>query len=162
MVVRKIGEADLKQCLAIYNYYIENSCHTFEERPLTPAQFKERAQRISQTFPFFVAEQKGAVLGYGYLDSFNDRSAYRFTADLSLYVGKERLRQGIGSALLAELENRARQAGLKNMISVITSSNENSLRFHEKHGFLCRGELENVGFKFGKWLSVKYYQKELL
>ena len=108
MRIRKIGKADIAQCLAIYNYYIKNTCHTFEED-----------------------------------------------------VDKEFLCRGIGGELLAALEREARRAGIENLVSLITSENENSLRFHERHGFSCAGELKNVGLKFGQRHSVKYYLKSL-
>lgn len=161
MRIRKIGKADIAQCLAIYNYYIENTCYTFEEEPLGAAQFAERAERIARVYPYYVAAEGNKVLGYGYLDSFNERSAYRITADVSLYVDKEFLCRGIGGELLAALEREARRAGIENLVSLITSENENSLRFHERHGFSCAGELKNVGLKFGQRHSVKYYLKSL-
>ena len=85
----------------------------------------------------------------------------QLTADVSLYVDKEFLCRGIGGELLAALERDARRAGIENLVSLITSENENSLRFHERHGFSCAGELKNVGLKFGQRQSVKYYRKSL-
>lgn len=113
MRIRKIGKADIAQCLAIYNYYIKNTCHTFEEEPLGAAQFAERAERIARVYPYYVAAEGDKVLGYGYLDPFNERSAYRITADVSLYVDKEFLCRGIGGELLAALEREARRAASK-------------------------------------------------
>lgn len=49
----------------------------------------------------------------------------------------------------------------KHSIPIITSENEKSLRFHEKHGFAKRGELVGVGYKFGKTLGVYYYSIKL-
>lgn len=161
MVIRKVCKDDVVQCLAIYNYYIENTCITFEEKPLTYKQFERRVVRIAERYPFFVAVEKDKVLGYAYLDAFNDRSAYRYTADLSIYVDKDFLHNGTGSRLLAETEDAAKRAGIETLIAIVTASNENSMRFHARHGFICRGTLENVGYKFGKWLSVSYYQKTI-
>ncbi len=161
MQIRSIREADVKQCLAIYNDYIANTCYTFEEALLEPEQFRGRVFRITRRFPYFVAVRDGQVLGYAYLDAFHERSAYRYTADLSVYVDRRCVQMGVGSVLLAEIERSAKEVGLKNIISVIASCNEGSVRFHEKHGFRCMGELENVGYKFHQWLSVQYYQKML-
>lgn len=161
MRIRSICEKDMGQCLAIYNYYIENTCYTFEEALLEPEQFRGRVSRITRRFPYFVAVRDGQVLGYAYLDAFHEHSAYRYTADLSVYVDRRCVQMGVGSVLLAEIERSAKEVGLKNIISVIASCNEGSVRFHEKHGFRCMGELENVGYKFHQWLSVQYYQKML-
>lgn len=84
MIIRNIKKEDIRRCVEIYNYYIINSTATFEEQPLTEAQFAERVKRISADYPYLVAEEDGKVVGYAYLDKYNERSAYRFTADLSI------------------------------------------------------------------------------
>lgn len=127
----------------------------------THAEFEERLKRISSRYPFLVAEDSGAVTGYAYLDTFNTRSAYRFTADLSIYVDKSALHKNTGSSLYRELEKQAVQSGITNIISIITSENKGSIRFHKKMGFRRRGLLKNVGIKFGRRLSIVYYQKKL-
>lgn len=159
MTVCAAEKRDLVQCLNIYNYYIENSCWTFEEAPLTESLFETRAANITEQYPFFVVRESGRVLGYGYLDKFSDRSAYRYTADLSLYVDRAHVGEGIGRMLFCELEREAARSGIRNIISIVTSSNAASIRFHEKNGFRLMGELEHVGCKFGRWHSVRYYQK---
>lgn len=117
--------------------------------------------KIADNFPFLVAVENNEVIGYAYLNAFNKRSAYRYTADLSLYLNKDYCHKGIGNFLYCEVEKQAKQFGIKNLISIITAQNENSLRFHEKMGFLYIGELKEVGYKFNQWLSVKYYQKRI-
>ena len=76
---------DLARCLEIYNYYIENTVITFEETPLSAEAWTDRIRRIRDAYPFLVAEEDGVIVGYAYLDSYNSRSAYRYTADLSIY-----------------------------------------------------------------------------
>mgnify|MGYP004526949329 CR=1 FL=1 len=160
--VRNIGAPDdIAACLEIYNYYIKNSTATFEEEPLSLDVFSRRIEKITRKYPFFVAENDGKVIGFAYLAEFNDRSAYRFTADLSVYLSHDEISRGVGSALLAAVEKAGKEIGIKQIISIITSENEKSLRFHEKHGFVKRGELVDVGYKFGRPLGVYYYQKTL-
>ena len=160
-IIREFEKGDISECFSIYKYYIENTCITFEETPPTIKEFEARVEKIANRFPFLVAVTDNTVVGFAYLDTFNERSAYRFTADLSIYLDKNYCHKNIGSRLYLELEKRAKLSGIKNIISLITAQNENSLRFHEKMGFQCVGELNNVGFKFDQWLSVKYYQKQL-
>ncbi len=152
---------DIDRCLEIYNYYIENTTITFEEEKLKRQAFTERIAGIRKGYPFLVAETEGKVAGYAYLDKYHERSAYRYTADLSIYLDKEVSGHGIGEMLLEEIEKRAAQAGIRNIISLITQENERSVRFHEKHGYVKKGELEQVGLKFGRWLNVLFYQKEV-
>ncbi len=154
-------EADPARCLAIYNTYILHSTATFEEEPLTLAAFTARLRRITAQYPFLVAEEDGLVLGYAYLDQYNDRSAYRYTADVSIYLDEAVTAKGIGGQLLAALEQAAAAQGLRTLVSIITEENTGSLHFHEKHGFVRKGQLDRVGLKFGRWLGVWFLQKEL-
>ena len=161
-VIRKIGKpGDCEACLEIYNYYIKNSTATFEEEPFSLDSYSRRIEKITEKYPFFVAENDGKVIGFAYLAEFNDRSAYRFTADLSIYLSHSEISRGVGGMLLSAVETAGKEIGIKHIISIITGENEKSLRFHEKHGFVQRGELVDVGYKFGKILSVYYYQKTL-
>ncbi len=161
MTIENICDDDVAACLSIYGYYITDTCVTCEEAIPSLAEFTERVKRITAKYPFLVAKENGKVIGYAYLDTFNPRSAYRITADLSIYLDKDCAHHGTGTALYREIENLARAQGVENIISIITATNENSIRFHEKNGFSCMGTLENVAIKFGQPLSVKYYQKRI-
>ena len=159
--IRNLKQTDIAQCLEIYNYYIESSTATFEEEKLSLNEFSERLKRIAAEFPFFVAEENGKISGYAYLDHYNTRSAYRYTADLSIYLARNAVSRGTGGMLLEAVESAGAKRGIKNIISLVTEENEVSCRFHEKHGFEKMGKLESVGFKFGKWLGVYFYQKQI-
>ncbi len=161
MTIRDIRGGDIARCLEIYNYYIEKTTVSFEEKPLPLGEFTERVERIARRYPFIVADDGVKIVGYAYLDSFHERSAYRYTADLSIYLDKELLAKGTGGLLLDEIERRGKSAGITNIISIITEENARSVSFHSKHGFSLVGRLEKVGVKFGRTLDVLYYQKTL-
>ena len=88
-------------------------------------------------------------------------TAYRCTADLSIYVDRACRGSGVGQKLYAEIERLGRERGIENLISIITSDNEGSLRFHRKNGFTEIGVMPAVAFKFGKYLDVSFFQKHL-
>lgn len=100
-------------------------------------------------------------MGYAYLSAFNERSAYKITADLSVYVDKKNLGDGIGEKLFFEIEKLAEERGFKNLVSIITAENERSKKFHEKNGFVLVGKLDDVAYKFNKFVGVEYYKKTL-
>lgn len=160
-VIRKAELKDCGACVGIYNYYIENTTVTFEETPLTVEEFEARFLRITEKYPFFVAEEDGKTVGYAYLDTFNPRSAYKKTTDLSIYIDKNVVSKGLGSLLLNKIEKEAEAHGFENIISLVTEENTASVIFHEKHGFKHAGRLEKVGVKFGKELDVLFLQKRL-
>lgn len=157
-----IAPEDIAACTELYNYYIENTCITLEEEPVTPEEFGARAARITKNYPYIVARDgAGKPVGFAYLDVFNPRSAYRCTADLSIYVDRACRGSGVGQKLYAEIERLGRECGIENLISIITSDNEGSLRFHRKNGFTEIGVMPAVAFKFGKYLDVSFFQKHL-
>lgn len=162
VLITELKDEDIRACLDIYNYYIENSCFTLEEESVGYDEFKSRVDRITEKYPFIVAKDgDGCVLGYAYLDIFNSRSAYRITADLSIYISHSYLGRGVGKLLLNETEKRARLSGIENIVSLITSENRASAAFHKKNGFVFEGELKDVAIKFGKYQSLSFYRKAL-
>lgn len=160
--IRPLELKDIEMCLEIYNRYIKNTTITFEETPLTLSEFTERINGITERYPFLVAEEGERILGYAYFDVFNSRSAYRHTADLSIYLDSDCRSKGIGTMLYTELENLAPKYEISNVVSIITEGNEGSVAFHEKNGFSFKGKLDNVGVKFKKNLSVFFYQKRIV
>ena len=109
-----------------------------------------------------MAELDGVVVGYAYLDKYNERSAYRYTADLSVYLDKNCVAKGTGSLLYERVERAAGDMGIRNIVSLVTEENEHSKAFHTRHGFDTVGTLSKVGVKFGRWLDVVLFQKKIL
>lgn len=162
VTLASIAPEDIAACTELYNYYVENTCITLEEEPVTPEEFGARAARITKDYPYIVAHDgAGKPVGFAYLDVFNPRSAYRCTADLSIYVDRACRGSGVGQKLYAEIERLGRERGIENLISIITSDNEVSLRFHRKNGFTEIGVMPAAAFKFGKYLDVSFFQKHL-
>ena len=105
-----------------------------------------------------VAEVDGHVAGYASLSPFRDKEAYKDTTEISLYVSKDSRGGGIGRKLMEEILGRATQLNYHVIIAGITTGNEGSVRLHEKYGFEFIGRFKEVGFKFGEWQSVDFYQ----
>ena len=112
-------------------------------------------------WPFLVVEEEGAVVAYAYATQFRDRQAYARTCENSIYVAKDAIRKGIGSALLADLIEAARASGFHQMIAVIGGGELASVALHAKLGFIERGRMKDVGFKFGRTLDTVYMQLSL-
>ena len=160
-MVRDLIENDIIELTDIYNYYIENTNTTFEEVKLSYDAFKRRCEDIMKIYPFLVYEEQGEVLGFAYLDKFSIRPSYRFTASLSIYVKKTELRKGIGEILYKRLEAKAINMGIRNIVAIISSDNNESLNFHSKMEFRVDGVFRNFGYKFGEWLGVYYMTKSI-
>jgi len=162
--LRDATPQDMPDCRAIYNHYVQNSTVTFDERPLTQAQFRAKLSHIQKEGnPWLVATSpSGEILGYAYVGMYRDRSAYRYTVEDSIYLAPAATGKGIGRALLAELLVRARAAGRREVIAIIADKGaEGSIALHERLGFREQGRMGRVGFKFDRWLGTIFLQKSL-
>lgn len=160
--VRSALDRDAAGIAAIYNHYIEHSTATFEEQRLSPEQLARRMHSVAAAgLPWLLAEREGAVVGYAYATPWRERTAYRHSVEVSGYVHPDRARAGAGSLLYRALIEQLRHGGKHSLIGVVTLPNAASAAFHEKMGFVQVAHLRQVGFKFGRWLDVGYWQKLL-
>lgn len=160
--VREAIEQDLPDVREIYNHYVANSTVTFDEAPWTLAVVRAKYSKVRELgYPFLVAvSPNGVVLGFAYVYPWKDKAAYRFTVENSIYLGPASTRKGLGTALMGELLDRAKAAGVREVIAVIADRGaESSIALHERFGFLATGSMGRVGFKFGRWLGVVMMQK---
>jgi phosphinothricin acetyltransferase len=135
-----------------------NTTATFDLVPRSPERQLAWFAEHVPPYPVIVWEENGDVLGWGSISPFSPRPAYRFTAELSIYVHQTARRRGIGEAILRELIELGRRHGLHTLLGRVTEENEASCRLAEKLGFRRTGLLEEVGYKFGRWLNVAVYQ----
>ncbi len=162
MKIENIKNEDIARCVEIYNYYIINTCHTLEEEPVSENTFKNRVETISKNYPYIVyKDDNDLVLGYAYIHAFHERSAFKKSVELSLYVSKDHLHEHIGQKLFDEIMIRAKKQGFTNMISVVTEENKPSILFHLKNGFILEGTLNNIAYKLGQDVSVCYLRKQI-
>jgi phosphinothricin acetyltransferase len=113
-------------------------------------------------YPYIVAEIGGATAGYAYAGPYRPRPAYRFSVEDSIYVDPQTQRGGIGRTLLEHLIDEATKRGFRQMIAVIGDSAQTpSIELHRALGFRMIGTIENVGFKFDRWLDSVLMQRAL-
>jgi len=161
--LRDATAADVPAITEIYAHHVLHGTGTFEEDPPDEADIAERIAKVQAAgCAWLVAEENGLILGYGYFAPFRPRSAYRFTAEDSVYVRNDIRGQGVGKALVAELLVRAEARGIRQMVAVIgDSENVGSIGLHISLGFRQIGVLKAVGMKFGRWVDVVQMQKAL-
>jgi phosphinothricin acetyltransferase len=164
-VVRDAVEADLPHIREIYNYYVTNSTVTFESKPTTIWYWRHKYHEIRKAgAPFVVAASptSGQILGYALVAPWSTKTGYKYTVENSIYLGPAATGKGLGRVLLGELVEKARAAGLREMIAVIADQGaEGSIAIHTKLGFKEVGRMAHVGFKFDRWLGTVTMQKSL-
>ena len=162
MTIDDASEDDLPAILAIYNEAIANSTAVFSHVPVTLedriAWFRART---GQGYPVLCARDASAVAGYASFGDFRAWPGYRFTVEHSVHVRADCRGQGIGSRLVEALIARARAIGKHVMVGGIDADNVTSIRMHERLGFERVGHLQQVGWKFDRWLDLVLMQRLL-
>ena len=152
---------DAAACAAIYAPLVEASVVSFEERAPGPAELAARIAGIQATHPWLVAEDEDEVVGYAYGCPHRSRAAYRWTAEVSVYVADAQRRRGHGRALYEALLGRLRRQRFQLAVAGITLPNDASVRLHEGLGFDPVGVYRRIGWKAGGWRDVGWWQLEL-
>jgi len=161
-MLRTVEITDAAQITDIYNYYVENSISTFEEQMISVAEMQKRITKVLESGHIWlvaVDQEKNRVIGYAYTARWKERSAYRFTSEISVYLIHDIDRKGIGTELYQALFTHLESIDIHAVIGVITLPNEASVSLHEKFGLKKVAHFEQVGFKFNQWLDVGYWQK---
>ena len=163
-LIRTAKVKDIVSIQSIYAIEVREHTATFE---ITPPDIEEMTLRwrhiTDMGLPYLVAELDGDVVGYAYASSYRSRPAYSHTVEDSVYVAREKHRQGLGRRLLTELIHRCRDLGKRQMIAIIGDSRHNaSIRLHENAGFRHVGTLEQVGLKLDQWIDSVIMQRSLV
>lgn len=155
---------DVPSIREIYNHYVLNSSVTLAETPWTlPVARKKFESATQRGYPFIVAvSPSGQVLGFAYVYPWKLKAAYRFSVENHIYLGPASTGKGLGKALLGELIEGSRVAGVREMVAVIADKGaEASIRLHQEYGFKDVAHTGKVGFKYDRWLGTVMMEKNL-
>jgi L-amino acid N-acyltransferase len=157
--IRDANENDLPQILAIYNDVIINTTAVYSEQPHTMQMRKDWfVDRVNNNFPVFVADVGGEVAGFSSFGHFRVWPCYRFTVEVSVYVEASHRGKGISKMLLQALIDRAKAMNLHAVIAGISADNDVSLKLHHAFGFVEVAHFKEVGYKFNRWLDLKFLE----
>jgi len=159
--IRAATLADAASIARIYNHYVRDTVVTFEEQEVSSEQMSARLAAIAAaSMPWLLAERAGTIVGYAYADKWKRRSAYRHSAETTIYLDPVHIGAGVGRRLYGHLLDRL-QDSAHVVISGIALPNVASVALHENFGFVKVAHFKEVGFKFGRWIDVGYWQKAL-
>jgi len=159
IIIRNATENDLQSMLDIYNEIIMNTTAVFQYDPHTLEQRKEWfAQKKKENYPVFIAEENSMVVGFSTFGQFRNWQAYKYSVENSVYIKADQRGKGIGKLLLQPLIDAAKEMQLHTIIASIVSDNEASIALHTQFGFVEVAHFKEVGYKFDKWLDLKFLQ----
>ncbi|PKQ37386.1 MAG: N-acetyltransferase [Actinobacteria bacterium HGW-Actinobacteria-1] len=154
VTVRAAVPADAAAIASIYNHAVEHTTATFDTQRKTVEDRTAWLAGRARQHPVIVAEEDGAVVGWGAFSPWSDRCSYASTVEMSVYIDPEHVRRGLGGALSRELLRLAPEVGVHNILSRICSENAASLAMATRLGFDTIGTMHEVGRKFDRWLDV--------
>jgi L-amino acid N-acyltransferase YncA len=157
--IRLATPDDAEAVAAIYAPFCEATSHiSFEVVPPTVEEMRRRIEKTLARHPWLVAEEAGQILGYVYAGPHRERAAYRWSVDVSVYIGDGRRRSGVGRGLYQSLFEVLRLQNYVNAHAGATLPNEGSVGLHRAMGFEEVGVYRRVGFKSGAWYDVVWWR----
>ncbi|MEE8169968.1 MAG: arsinothricin resistance N-acetyltransferase ArsN1 family B [Phycisphaerae bacterium] len=160
-VIRLAEDSDAEAIRAIYAPIVETTVISFEQQPPSRSDIAERLSKGLVDLPWLVYVCDGKVLGYAYAGRHRARAAYQWSVESSVYVHDGARRAGVARGLYRALFDVLRFQGFFNLFAGITLPNPASVGFHESVGFRPIGVYCCVGFKFGDWRDVGWWQLSL-
>jgi phosphinothricin acetyltransferase len=157
-LIRAASAEDAAGCARVYAPYVDGSVISFE---LEPPDAAEMLRRIESSHAWLVAEHDGAIVGYAYGSAHRERAAYRWAADVAVYISSDHHRRGLGRRLYAELFDVLRARGVRMLCAGVTQPNAASDGLHRSLGFEEVGVYRRIGWKDGAWRDVRWYQLDL-
>ena len=149
--------------LEIFNDAIMSSTALFDYQPRQPESMAGwfRAKEAGR-FPVLGVEgDDGRLLGFASYGTFRNWPAYKYSVEHSVYAHKDHRGAGVGTVLMKHLIERAKRQEYHVMVAGIDVTNVASIALHERLGFVHAGTIRQVGFKFGRWLDLAFYQLTL-
>lgn len=168
MNIRVAKPEDAKKLVEIYSYYVKETAVSFEHVVPTEEEFGNRIVNTLKEYPYLVAEEDDEIIGYVYASQFHSRIAYKHCAELSIYLDHNKRRNGVGRALYNEIERILLKQNIVSLhaciavpdddLNYVTSDSE---LFHSKMGFEKVGTHSRCGYKFNRWFSIIWMDKDI-
>lgn len=159
MILRAAAPEDAQAIADLVNPVICETAITFTTEEKNPADLAAAISSAPGTFQ--IAEVAGRIAGYASYTQFRRGPGYARTMEHSITIAADARGQGVGRGLMAALEAQARGAGVHALWAGVSAENPAGVAFHRAIGFRQVAVLEQVGFKFGRWMDLVLLQKFL-
>ncbi len=159
--IRLANDGDALAIAEIYAPFVTDSAVSFEMEPPDAAEMTKRLHKVLVRTPWLVAEDAGRVIGYAYGTRHRERAAYDWSIEVSAYVRADAQRGGVARTLYEKLFAILAEQGFYSAFAGITLPNAASVGFHQALGFTPIGVFQKIGFKFGVWHDVGWYERAL-
>jgi L-amino acid N-acyltransferase YncA len=161
MLIRHATPGDAPGCLEVYAPFANETAVSFEHEAPSAAEYEQRIMRVNRTHAFLVAEENGAIAGFAYAGVHRERLAYRWTCEVSVYLGVAYRGRGLGRSLYETLFTLLEEQGYRMLLAGISVPNPASVALHSSLGFEEVGVYRRIGWKAGDWRDVMWLARRL-
>ena len=154
-LITEFTRDDFAQVTDIYQQGIDTGIATFQTQTKSWQQWEESFLPHSR----LVARRGKDILGWATLSSVSSRACYAGVAEVTVYVGSQAQGQGVGKALLNALVNESENNGIWTLQAGIFSTNEASIKLHERCGFRIVGVRKRIAQLHGRWVDTVLMEK---
>jgi L-amino acid N-acyltransferase YncA len=161
MQIMLANASDAASVRAIYAPVVESTTISFELDVPSEDEMAARIAGCQPAHPWLIASDGDDVTGYAYAGRFSGRPAYDWSVETSVYVAESARGRGVGGALCAALLAVLAAQGYRQAMAGIALPNPASVALHEAAGFSPVGVYQAVGWKFGAWHDVGWWQRPL-
>ena len=158
MRLRAATRQDQDAIHGIADHYIKNSNYNLLTQPRSRGEMAQWFLAHDAQHPIWVAEEQGRIVGWASLSPFRNTQGYASSVEYSIYLHPGYLGKGVGTLLTARMLTLAKELGYTCVVSLITASNQPSIRLHQRMGFELVGRMRQVASKFGQSVDVVTYQ----
>ena len=110
--IRTVELEDAEKLVNIYRPYVEHTAITFDYTVPSVHEFEEKISKAIQRYPFLVATEGNDILWYAYASEFYPKDAYKWTAEITIYLDEKARGKGVGEKLYSELEKQLYNRGI--------------------------------------------------
>lgn len=162
--IRNAAASDLNALVEIYNHYVTETHITFDVEPFAVGARTQWFTQFAETgaHRLLVADHDGGVRGYACSTQFKPRVAYSTSVETTVYLHPDDIGKGLGHALYGALiEQLELEAGVHRAYGGVALPNDASIKLHEALGFKRVATFHEVGFKFGKYWDVSWFERSM-
>ena len=152
--IREVTSKDFDQITAIYNHYVQHTLITFDIEPYTLPQLAEKILSLQKDYPVLVAHDEDTILGYTYAAAWKSKTAYKHSAETTIYMHPDHHGKGVGKRLYHSLLSSLPLYEIVNAIACITVPNDTSIKLHQQLGLEKIGRFNKVGYKLEQWIDA--------
>lgn len=161
--LRQATLSDLGLINQIYNQAVAQKHQTADLRPIDMSQRHHWFNaHDADRYVIQVLELDDCIIGWSSLSKYREgRKALKNTAEISYYMDSNHQGKGHGSYLIEQTIEAAKTIGFKNLVALLLSSNELSIRILEKYSFSEWGRIPKAAEIDNHQFDHLYYGRSL-